>query len=258
MIRREEKFAAEIFERFAPEAFQRDVGPRTRRNGEDSSGILVDWTYDSTTPAVALEVTAIHLPGEPQVVAEVEKNLRPELERIARDEALGSWLVNIDVAARIKTLLPPVMSLMREGASFHVGDYSSQDIEKARGKDLAKIHHDLEAIGLRDLVRREDGHGPIECVVSGGGPEIVPFTGRLDQVVQENRAKLLALDGYDTHLAVVVFDFQVSKVPERTPPPNLDGIGALWVIHSWQGPTGRPEAWMASQDSRDWKRWAWN
>jgi hypothetical protein len=61
-MRKVENFAASIFERFAPVVVGRDVGIRTWRNGEDESGIRVDWTYDASDPAATLEVTALHGP----------------------------------------------------------------------------------------------------------------------------------------------------------------------------------------------------
>lgn len=253
-----EEFAASIFERFAPVVVGREVGPRRWRNGEDDSGIRVDWTYEASDPAAALEVTALHGPGEPQIVSELNKKLEPELGELAEEEGLGQWLVVVEVGTNIKRLIPELRGLLRRGAAIHVGEYTSEELTAGDGAAITELHRSLKRLGLVEVKRCTTTTHGVDWMVTGGGPEIVGLADHLEEAIVANRQKL-QLDGYEAHLAVVVLDFQLSRFGERTPVPELGhGIDYLWVIHSWQGPQGRPEVWTASAGSDEWACRPWN
>ena len=54
----EEQVAKYIEEQVA-RSDRRDLGARMRRDGRDSSGLRVDFTYDAAVPPVAMEITAL-------------------------------------------------------------------------------------------------------------------------------------------------------------------------------------------------------
>lgn len=254
----EEEFAASLVERFAPDVLERDVGKRTWRNGEDGSGIRVDWTYDAADPPVALEVTALHGPGEPETVSALSKKLEPELSQMVEHERLGQWLVVVNVGTSIKRLIPELTELLRRGESIRVDDYASDDLLAGDAVAITDLHRRLKKLGLVEVSRSSTSMHGVDWMMMGGGPEIVGFTEHLEGALVANREKL-QLRGYEAHLAVVVIDFQLSRWSERTPVPELgEGIDYLWVIHSWQGPQGRAEVWTASAGADKWGCRPWS
>lgn len=254
-MRKEEYFAASVVGRFAPEFLGRAIGLPTERDGRDASGLLVDWSYDESEPPIALEVTACHTPGMRQTIHELERKLEPELDRLLAELQLGEWEVVVDVGVEVKSLVPTLKELIRTRRDLRVGDYNSEDL--VRDFQVGELHSRLETLGLVELRRTGDLRNSISCMVTGGGPEIVSLDDALATTLDENRAKL-TLDSYESHLAVVVFDFQLSTVPEVCHPPELGpGIDCLWVIHCWPGPTSSAEVWCLEANGTAWQRRAW-
>ena len=72
------------------------LGPRTRKDGLD--GLRVDFTFDSTDPPVAMEVTALTSPDIAALNAELLK-LETELDELTKRELLGGWVL-ASVSAR--------------------------------------------------------------------------------------------------------------------------------------------------------------
>lgn len=218
----------------------------------------VDWTYDTSDPSAALEVTALHGSGEPQIVSELNKKLAPELRDLAKQEALGEWLVVVEVGTNIKRLIPELRELLRRGDSIRVGEYTSDELMAGDAVAITELHRRLTTLGLVEVKRSATTTHGVDWMVTGGGPEIVGFTEHLEEALDANRDKL-QLHGYEAHLAVVVFDFQLSRLSERTPVPELgEGIDYLWVIHSWQGPQGRAEVWTAAAGADMWGCRPWS
>lgn len=252
-----EEFAASLFERLAPAVTGRDVGPRTWRNGEDGSGLTVDWSYDDSDPPAALEVTALHGPGERQTISELNKKLQPELSGLAEGERLGQWLVVVEVGSNVKRLIEPVGEVLRRGESIRVGEYTSDELIAGDAIAITGLHRKLKGVGLVEAIRIATATHRVDCMVIGGGPEVTGFTAHLEEALASNSRKL-QLDGYESHLAVVVFDFQLSRLSERTPVPPFRSVDYLWVIHGWPGPQDLAEVWAASAGADGWSCRPWS
>ena len=74
----------------------RNLGAHTCRDG--SGGLRVDFTYDATTPPVAMEITALVEPDVRALDAELLK-LEAALREIVCSEDLGAWLLAVTQAS---------------------------------------------------------------------------------------------------------------------------------------------------------------
>src|SRR5690348_7813770 len=90
--------AAEYVELALRSYDDRDVGDRTRRDG--SGDLRVDFTYDDAAPPVAMEITRLVEPSIQALGAELLK-LEEELQVLADDEDLGSWMLGLRVGTRV-------------------------------------------------------------------------------------------------------------------------------------------------------------
>ncbi|MDQ3964698.1 MAG: hypothetical protein M3277_12440 [Actinomycetota bacterium] len=106
----DEDVAAQVVQALAPDVLARPVGPPRARDARGGSGLTVDYTFDDTTPPVALEVTTIHAPDEPQLWSEIKKKLDPALTSAVKRERLGSWILRAPCAVGMR-----VGSLMWKG-----------------------------------------------------------------------------------------------------------------------------------------------
>lgn len=235
----------------------RGLGKRTVRDSRDGSGLLVDFTYEESTPAVALEVTGLHVVQERELAGAIHKHLEPGLSAVAAKEHLGGWVVTLDAHAKVKELLRDVPELMRAGLSLRPGEYSSDELlaldDDGRDLFLAR-HRRLKGLGLVEIekVGAEDG---VRCIAFGVGGEISGFSDRLAIEVGRNVAKLREAAPREGHLAVLSYDFQASRLPEKTEPPELPiGVDFLWVIHSWPQTPGLVEVWVATRGQSTWRR----
>jgi hypothetical protein len=82
---------------------QRDLGTRTRRDG--NGGLRIDFTYDAAMPPVAMEITALVQPDRRALGTELLK-LEAELQEVVCCEDLGAWLVSVRVVPTSAVLGP--------------------------------------------------------------------------------------------------------------------------------------------------------
>jgi hypothetical protein len=107
-----EEQVAEYIEEEVARYDRRDLGPRTRRDGRDGSGLRVDFTYDAAVPPVAMEITALVDPDVRELGAELLK-FEAELREIVTSENLGAWLVGVRVGTSLRGLRQPLVDLLR-------------------------------------------------------------------------------------------------------------------------------------------------
>lgn len=187
----------------------------------------------------------------------IDKRLEPGLSAIAVKERLGGWVLTLDVDAKVKQLLSEVPALMRAGLSLRPGDYSSDELFALDGVEQALFlarHRRLKALGLVEIEKVGVNDG-VRCIAFGVGGEISGFSDRLVAEVAQNVAKLREAAPREGHLAVLSYDFQASRLPEKTSPPHLpSGVDFLWVIHSWPQTPGLIEVWVARRGVAAWQR----
>lgn len=251
---RDEPIAADLIEHVAPDVVGRPLGHRTCRDAKDGSGILVDFTYDEVDPPVALEVTGLHVRKERELLGAMEKKLEPQLTALAEQEQLGGWQITLEGTADVKALLLELPDLIREGRSFRPNDYTSDDLisHGAAVKAFVEKHRRFAALGLVDAERLSDENG-VRALAFSIETEISGFHDDLDHAIKDNISKLRVLDRYETHLAVLVYDFHASRQSERTSPPELPaGLDRLWVLHSWPEKPGFVDVWTVPRGQGAW------
>lgn len=256
----EEEFAAAMVEQTVDRLLGRGLGPRTRRDARDESGLRVDFTYEHCEPRVALEITGLHVVEERQVLGEAEKRLEDELAVTAEEHASGTWVVVLDRKARVKDLLPELKVLVAEGVEIRPNDYTSQEL-KAIGRPemgaFVRRHRRLHDLGLVDLILKDRTANDVGCMVVGGGL-VSGFGEGLDQAIEGKRSTLAQAVGYQGHLGVIVHDIQASRDPLQTQPPALPPeISHLWVIHTWPHRKEKREVWLTSATQGPWSRCGW-
>jgi len=250
----EEMLAAAIEATLAEES--RSLGPRTRRDAVDGSGILVDFTYDDAEPPVALEITTVQDDHFRSTVYEARK-LRNRLNEAAKNEGLTPFRFTIDERAEVRTLYDPLIELMRSGVSIRPGIYSSDDLRE--WEDVGALderleqHRQLTALWITDAeAAPTDREVTIStCGESTGGWS--PATG-LEDVELANITKLLELGpSYEKHLAIGVGQYRVSQFADLTPVPAIpEGLDRLWLAHLWQASESML-LWSVVPGDRAWR-----
>lgn len=189
-----EEFVAGVVEGLCERDLGNPLGPRTRRDARDGSGLRVDFTYDASDPPGALEVTSLRredlMSAHDAAVA-----LDAALSEVADREDLGSWLVGVTSDARIKDLRPDILRLIREGRTdFWPGDYTHVDLQ--RESEAGTLDHFLEehrrlsALGLKRLVRYGTAEGRVMFMVITAGWGISGFSPLVETAVAANAEKL--------------------------------------------------------------------
>lgn len=262
MMRREEVVAAGVVEFAAPTLLGRNLGTRTARDGRDGSDLRVDFTYDDCEPPVALEVTAVHGPKEQELWTAIHKKLERQLEPIVVEESLGDWLVVLNADADVKALAPELGRLMRTKTSIRPGDYSSDELltmPRHEAQAFVRAHRELARLGLGELQFRGDEKNEMTVFAfTGEGGPLRDLTGDLTARIDDNLSKLREVDQREAHLAVLVYDVQLSRRAERTPVPAFpDDLSFLWVIHTWPNDQPKPEVWVAGPRDAAWRRATW-
>jgi hypothetical protein len=96
-----------------------ELGPRTRRDGVDGSGLTVDFTYDEA--GHALEVTTTPDVGTPTAVAAAK--LADRLSEVA-----SGWIIVVSDKATMRDLDAELLGLIATGVGIRPGEYGSADI----------------------------------------------------------------------------------------------------------------------------------
>jgi hypothetical protein len=86
-------------------------------------------------------------------------------------------------------------------------------------KDFFDQHRGLHRLGL-SILKRWAGDS-VRLSVAGSGFQILGFTSLLEGAIAQNAAKLGEARPRETHLAVLVFRWDLSDDPTETPPPTL-------------------------------------
>lgn len=251
----EEEFAAGLVERLLLDNFGRSLGTRRKRDESGAGGIRVDFTYDEVNPPVALEVTGLHGIGD-RAAAAATQELEKRLTADAIVGQLGAWVVVIKTDASAKKLYAPVKELVQGGSEIRPGDYSSKPLLEMEEKELQnflEMHRTLESLGLVAVERASKGRGHgVAAMVIGGGM-ISGFSDGLLDAIHMNAEKLKETRPRETHLAVIVYDYQASSFPSQTPPPVLpDSIDHVWVFFTWGGRPTDANTWMLRQADKGW------
>lgn len=223
------------------------LGPRSRRDGVDESGLTVDFTYDEA--GHALEVTTTPDAGTPAAVAAAK--LAARLSEVA-----SGWIIVVSDKAMMRDLDVELLGLIATGVGIRPGEYGSADIDQwIRDHQLdeeMERRRRLEQLGIVELVRQPDIDG-VEAMVIGDLQTFKGATAPLAQAVQANTKKLAACGWLRTHLVVGLAEFGVSRDPVATVVPELpDAIDDLWVVQLWKGPGERPPIWHARRGHTTW------
>ena len=247
--------AASIVERVLATEESRRIGPRTRRDASDGTGIAVDFTYDSATPPVALEVTTIQDDSFLSAASQSHK-LADRLEEAADAEGLTRFMFTIDEKADMRRIFDPLVELMRNGDEITVKHYTSDDLmawdDAGVLEQKVTQHVLLDALGIAQAIPAPNARA---VTVSTSGSSFggwAPATG-LEDVVADNLEKLLVLGStYEKHLVIGIGKYRVSQYADLTPvpilPPELD---RLWLVHLWTAARGK-QIWSATSSSTAW------
>ena len=233
---------------------RRDLGPRTRRDGRDGSGLRVDFTYDAAVPPVAMEITALVDPDVMELGAELLK-FEAELREIVTSENLGAWLVGVWVGTSLRGLRQPLVDLLRRQrdrkgfALFRAGE-APDDLTDGDRRLLAELFD----LGLASALRSDQGNElsvspPISNVTEGDDG----FGTLLQRAMAENVDKLREAKPRETHLVVTLDRSDVTADPARTPPPELlEGINVLWVMLVYYNAKWTYRVWRTMAGDRRW------
>jgi hypothetical protein len=115
---------ADIVERILRDEGRR-LGPRSRRDGRDASGLRVDFTYDEADQPLALEITSVVRPQDRSATASSSK-LCERLSQVTQTEQLGHWALTLWADADLDRLEPLILDLMQRGEAIRVMDCARQ------------------------------------------------------------------------------------------------------------------------------------
>ena len=249
--REAEEQAAEYIEGAVALYDGRDLGARTRRDG--NGGLRVDFTYDTATPPVAMEITASVEPDISALNTELFK-LETQLRKIVSSEELGAWLLGIRVGANVDRLRQPLVDLLRryrgrKGIAIFAADKAPEDMTDDDLRLLAK----LLDLGLASATRSDEENElsifpPISDAEGAHG-----FSTRLRTAMAANADKLREAKPRETHLVVWLNRPDVSPDPAHTPAPRLsDGIDVLWVLLGYYNAKFTYRLWRTTASDRRW------
>jgi hypothetical protein len=230
----------------------RDIGAHTGRDGDP--GVRVDFLYDSTSEPVALEITSI-CDGPVFALGAQLIRLEREVDLLARDEHLGSWMLGVRTGTRIADLRPLLPEFLRRRAKD--GDdptrYSVEDAPPDLPPDDLRLLVRLLEGGLGSALRTGGGHGvsifpPVSMATIESG-----FSTLLRHAIADNAVKLGETRPRETHL-LVELGIRVSNDPTHTPPPRLPpAIDVLWVYLGYWNAKFDYRVWRSSRHDPRWQ-----
>ncbi len=230
------------------------LGPRSRRDGQDDSGIIVDFTFDESDPPLALEVTTVQDDSFLSARSQAQK-LADRLTEAAEQEGLLPFMFSLNERTDMKTVFEPLLELMRSGEQIRPMHYTSGDLKKWESEgtleDKLAKHQMLDSWGIGEAYPLPHGKSTTVATWGESFGGWAPATG-LDDIVAANLTKLIAVGpSYEKHLAVGIGKYRVSQYVELTPIPHLPrALDRLWLVHLWVGPIGRQIWSCAPGDSR--------
>jgi hypothetical protein len=100
-------------------------------------------------------------------------------------------------------------------------------------------------------------HG-VRCMAFSSEVELSGFEGQIAAAISSNSAKLSEAGDREKHLAIFVYDFQASRLAERTSLPTwTEEIDYVWVIHTWPRDRGQLEVWIGRRGASSWRQEVW-
>jgi hypothetical protein len=232
---------------------QRDLGTRTRRDG--NGGLRIDFTYDAATPPVAMEITALVQPDRRALGSELRK-LEAELREVVCAEYLGAWLVSVRVGTDVRRLRPPLVELLRRQRTrngivlFHAGEAPDDLAESDR-----RLLTELLDLGLFSALRLDQGNQvSVSPPISSDAEGDDGFGTQLQAVMAANVDKLREAKPRETHLVVTLDRSDLSADPARTPVPDLlEGIDVLWVLLGYYNAKWTYGVWRTMTGDSRWQ-----
>ena len=262
--RRDEERVAEFVKKAVALYDGRDLGGRTSRDGQDRSGLRVDFTYDDAEiRPVAMEITVLDEPKQRPVRALGAEllELETELQEFVSSEKLGEWWLGIRVGASKQDIKEPLKELLRrhrgrKGAAIFAADKAPEDTTD----DDRQLRDELVRPGLVAAVHRDEGNGlsifpPVSDAQEGDGD----FGVLLEEAMRCNLDKLREAKAWkahlEAHLVVWLDHFDLSPDPVCTPAPELpDGIDVLWILLGYYNAKTTYRLWRTTASDRRWLR----
>lgn len=216
--------------------FGRELGPRTRRDAIDPSGLRVDYTYEDATPRLALEIST----GQDDKFlagASSAGKLEKRLNQVAAEESLGGYSVELQSNTPMNEVEPLILEVMRRGEDVSL-TYSSDDLTRWKSDGTYSWQKKVRAEFKRLRVVRVARNTQINAVTmhTWGGESLGEWRGfdDADLQIKANMAKFIEAQGYEGHLGIGNNRFRVSNDASRSPVPDLpSGLARLWVVHLW-------------------------
>jgi hypothetical protein len=232
---------------------QRDLGTRTRRDG--NGGLRIEFTYDAAMPPVAMEITALVQPDLRALGTELLK-LEAELQEVVCSEDLGAWLVSVRVGTDVRRLRPPLVELLRRQRTrsgivlFRVGEAPGDLTESDR-----RLLTELLDLGLFSAMRLDQGNQvSVSPPISNDAEGDDGFGVQLRAAMAANVDKLREARPRETHLVVTLDRFDLSADPARTPVPNLlEGIDVLWILLGYYNAKWTYRLWRTMTGDPRWQ-----
>lgn len=233
---------------------RRDLGTWKRRDGQDDSGLRVDFTFDNARPSVALEITSIQDVSFLRA-GDACMKLAQHLTKTARREGLRQYVFAVEEKPELRKLADPLLTLMRSGGS--VGSNLTANDHAVGGgaatKTQQELRHWLQALGVIMAHPADPGDETMISVVGESEP-FRPIAG-LEREIASNLPKLLeAGQKFERHLAIGVGCFGISKSPGATPLPTMPiHLDRLWLVHLWTPMNGAMAVWSVMPGDRTWR-----
>ncbi len=249
--REEEEQVAEYIEDEIARCDGRNLGTRTRRDGD--AGLRVDFTYDSATPPVAMEITALVQPAVRALGAELLK-LEARLQQVVRTESLGGWMLGIREGTNVREIEGRLIELLRRhrgrrGVVVYSADNPPGDLT---GDDLVLVS-ELSGMGVVTAMYSDQDNElsifpPISDMTGTDG-----FGALIDGAMAANVDKLREARPRETHLVVTLDRSDLGVDPASTPAPALlDGIDFFWVVLGYFNAKWTYRLWRTRAGDRHW------
>jgi hypothetical protein len=230
----------------------RNLGVRTRCDG--SGGLRVDFTYDTATPPVAMEITALVEPDVRALNTELVK-LETELREIVSSEELGAWVLGIRVGANVRRLRQPLVDLLRRHRGRNgVATFAADEAPEDMTDDDLRLLAELLDLGLASAMRSDEESELFIFPPISDSADVHGFGTLLRAVMAANVDKLREARPWETHLAVWLNRSDMSPDPAHTPAPKLpDGIDVLWVLLGYFNAKWTYRLWRTTASDRRWQ-----
>lgn len=224
----------------------------------EPDGLTIDFVFPDAVPVpLAIEVTRLVSPVEFAGSDAMIRWLSDPLNDLTENEALGEWLLHVEIEADHREIQRLVLEYMRAGFQIRSDGYTSDDLlalDPPDREELVSRYRTAADTGILFLHRREGMDHRISVGgQSSGVRPIVGFTDALRQTIEAKVPQLAQARHLQTHLAVEVLRWEFSSDPTQTAPPSIPSeIDCLWVLHRWDRGSMWPNLWWADLGSTEW------